>query len=99
MKTPGKILAGDARETVARPLPGASACPQLGPHPPAFRYPTAVPTRQLARKLGELLCGSMQLLGQLVEHLRGGMQIFVKTLSPHQHSSQPASKAGTRVAT
>ena len=33
----------------------------------------------------------MQLLGQLAKHLRGGMQIFVKTLPLHQlSSSQPA---------
>ena len=32
----------------------------------------------------------MWLLIQLVKHLRGGMQIFVKTLPPRQLSSLPA---------
>ena len=32
----------------------------------------------------------MRSLDQLGKHLRGGMQIFVKTLLPHQLSSLPA---------
>ena len=32
--------------------------------------------------------GDVQLPGQLNKHLRGGMQIFVKTLPPHKLSSQ-----------
>ena len=51
------------------------------------------PCQQPARQLGKSLHGSMQLLGQLVKHLRGGMQIFVKAHSLHQHSNQPASMA------
>jgi hypothetical protein len=92
-KTPGKILAGDGGETPARPLPRASAGPRPGPYLPTFCCPTAVPMRRPARQLGEQLCGSMQLLSQLAKHLRGGRQIFVKALSPHQHSSQPVSMA------
>ena len=78
-KTPGRILAGDARETPERPLLGASAGPRLGPPPLTLCCPAATLTRLSAHQLGERLHGSMQLLGQLVKHLRGGMQIFVKT--------------------
>ena len=46
-----------------------------------------------AHQLGEHLRGDVRPLGQLSKHLRGGMQIFVKTLPPHQLSSQPASMA------
>ena len=48
--------------------------------------PAQRPTHQLSRYPR----GSTWLLGQLVKHLRGGMQIFVKTLPPHQLSSLPA---------
>ena len=92
-ETPGRILAGDARETPATLVPGASPGPWLGPRPPMFRCPSAIPMRQPARELGKHLHGSLQLLGQLVKHLRGGMQTFVKTRSLHQHNSQPASMA------
>ena len=44
------------------------------------------PTHQLSRYPR----GSTWLLSQLVKDLRGGMQIFVKTLPPHQLSSLPA---------
>ena len=88
LKTLGKTLAGDANA-----LPGASAGPRPDPHLREFRCPTPVLTWRPARQLGERLRGSMQLLGQLAKHLRGGMQIFVKTLPPHQLSSQPASVA------
>ena len=46
-----------------------------------------------AHQLGEHLHGDVRPLGQLSKHLRGGMQIFVKALPPHQLSSQPASVA------
>ena len=97
-KTPGKILAGDAHDAAARPLPGPR-------QDPCRRHPrgrsqahtcqdsTAVPMQLPAQQLGEHLRGEVQPLGQLNKHLRGGMQIFVKTLPPHRLSSQLASVA------
>jgi hypothetical protein len=55
--------------------------------------PVADPAQRPTHQLSKYPRGSAWLLGQLVKHLRGGMRIFVKTLSPHQHSSQPASLA------
>ena len=100
-KTPGKILAGYDRNATARPLPGPRQGPCQG-HPrghsqahvyqgPAAPWPFR--RSQPAYQLGAHLDGSIKLLGQPGKHLRGGMQIFMKTLPPHQRSSQPASMA------
>ena len=86
----GKILAGDTHEIPARALPGASTGPKPSPHLPKLRCPAPVPTWRPAYQLGAHLCGSMRLLGQPAKHMRGGVQIFVQTLPPHQLSSLPA---------
>ena len=94
----GKILAKDTHEG----LPGTTATPRQDSfrrHPRGCSQAhicedsTAVPMQLPAHQLGEHLRGDVRPLGQLSKHLRGGMQIFVKTLPPHQLSSQPASVA------
>ena len=97
-KTPGKTPIGDDCKATARPLlgPRQNACRghQQG-HCQARITKTPPPFASSCQpnQLGRQLRGNMQLLGQLAKHLHGGMQIFVKTLPPHQLSSQPASVA------
>ena len=95
-KTPGKRLAGDDCNATARPLPGPRQDPCRGHQRGRGQAHTcegsiAVPMQLPAHQLGEHLRGDVRSLGQLSKHLRGSMQIFVKTPPPHQLSSQPAS--------
>ena len=69
---------------VAEDTCGAAARPASAKTPPSFPY--SCQPNQLSRHL----CGDMRPLGQLSKHLRGGMQIFMKTLPPCQLSSLPA---------
>ena len=64
---------------------GATARPTSAKTPPPFPYSCQL------NQLGRHLRGDARPPGQLSKHLRGGMQIFVKTLPPHQLSSQRAS--------
>ena len=91
-KTPGKPLAGDDHDAVVRPLPGPrqdSCRRHLRGRSQAHicQDSAAVPMQLPAHQLGEHLRGDMRPLGQLSNHLCGGMQIFVKALPPHQLSS------------
>ena len=52
--------------------------------------PVTAPAQRPTHQLSKYPRGSTWLLNQLVKHLRGGMQIFVKTLPPRHPSSQPA---------
>ena len=86
-ETPGKVLAGDDRDATARPLlrPRQDPCRgHLRGHGQVHvcQDSTAVPIQLPAHQLGEHLRGDVRPLGQLSKHLRGGMQIFVKTLPP-----------------
>ena len=73
---PGKALTEDASRATARPVPAKS--------PPPFTCSCQ------PNQLGRHLRGNMQLAGQLIKRLRGGMQIFVKTLPPRHLSCLPA---------
>jgi len=86
----------------ARPLPGTTTTPRQDPCQRHLRGrsqahicqdSTAIPMQLPAHQLGEHPRGNVRPLGQLNNHLHGGMQIFVKTLPPHQLSSQRASMA------
>ena len=97
-ETTGKTLAGDVHDATARPLPGPrqDSCrrhPRGRSQAHVCQDSTAVPMQLPAHQLGEHLRGDVRPLGQLSKHLRGGMQISMKTLPPHQLSSQPASVA------
>ena len=88
-ETSGKILVEDNRDVAARPLSGPWQDPCQGRQRGCGQAricqdSTTVPMH---------LRGNVQPLDQLSKHLRGGMQIFVKTLPPHKLSSQPASVA------
>ena len=72
---PGKALAKDASRATARPAPTK--------FPPSFACSCQL--NQLSRHLR----GNMQLPGQLVKCLRGGMQIFVKAPPPRHLSCLP----------
>ena len=73
---PSKALTEDASRATARPTPTKS--------PPPFAC--SYQLNQLSRHLR----GNMQLPGQLIKRLRGGMQIFVKAPPPRQLSCLPA---------
>ena len=73
---PGKALTEDASRTTARPAPAKS--------PPPFAYSCQL------NQLGWHLRGDMQLPGQIGKRLRGGMQIFVRTLPSRHLSCLPA---------
>ena len=73
---PGKALTKDASTATARPAPAKS--------PPPFACSCQ------PNQLGRHLHGNMQLPGHLIKRLRGGMQIFVKTLPPRHLSCLPA---------
>ena len=73
---PGKALAKDASRATARPTPNKL--------PPPFTCSCQ------PNQLGGHLRGNMQLPGQLIERLRGGMQIFVKAPPLHHLSCLPA---------
>ena len=94
-KTPGKILAGDDYDTAARPLPGprktlAEAMDGAAARPAPAKTPLPFPYSCQPNQLGNRLHGDVRLPSQLSKHLRGGMQIFVKTLPPRHLSSLPA---------
>ena len=94
-ETSDKILAGDDHDAPARPLsgPGQDSCqrhPRGRSQAHICQDSAVVPMQLPAHQLGEHLRGDVRPLGQLSKHLRGGMQIFVKTLPPHQLSSLPA---------
>ena len=99
-KTPGKILAEDDRNAVARPLPGPRQGPSRG-HPRGHsqarthHVSTTAPMQLSAHQLGRRVCVDMRLLSQLSTCLRGGMQIFVKALPSRHLSSLPAYMAST----
>ena len=86
---PGKALTKDASRVTARPMPIK--------RPPPFTCSCQ------PNQLGGHLRGNMQLPGQLIERLRGGMQIFVKAPPLRHLSCLPAymaprtSLAGARV--
>ena len=89
MQRPGKALAEDISRATARPASTKT--------PPPFAW--SYQPNQLGRPH---LRGNMQLPGQISKHMRGDMQIFVKTLPPCQPNSQltwryNASSAWTRV--
>ena len=73
---PGKALTKDASRATTRPAPTK--------FPPPFAC-----SRQL-NQLSRHLRGNMQLPGQLVKRLRGGMQIFMEAPPPRHHSCLPA---------
>ena len=73
---PGKALTKDASRVTARPTPTKL--------PPPFTCSCQ------PNQLGGHLRGNMQLPGQLIERLRGGMQIFVKAPPPRHLSCLPA---------
>ena len=94
-KTPGKRLAGDDCNAIARPcrapgktlaegVSGATTRPAPAKTPPPFAC-SCQPNQP-----GRHLRGNMQLPVQLSKHLRGGMQIFVKALPPRHLSCLPA---------
>ena len=75
---------------MARPLPGHPVRPRTPAGPPAGPSATKLPPPFTCscqpNQLGGHLRGNIQLLGQLIERLRGGMQIFVKA-PPLRHLS------------
>ena len=75
-RAPGKTLA----EGVSR----ATTRPALAKTPPPFACSCQ------PNQLGRHLRSNMQLPGQLIKRLCGGMQIFVKTLPPRHLSCLPA---------
>ena len=73
---PGKALTEDANRATARPAP--------------TKFPPPFACSCQPNQLGGHLHGNMQLPGQLIEHQRGGMQIFVKAPPPRHLSGLPA---------
>ena len=76
---PGKALTKDASRAAARPAPAKS--------PPPFACSCQ------PNQLGRHLRGNMQLRGQLIKRMRGGMQIFVEAPPSHHLSCLPANVA------
>ena len=94
-KTPGKILAGDDStprqdpcrapgKALAEDASGATARPAPAKSPPPFAC-SCQPNQP-----GRHLRGNMQLPGQLITRLCGGMQIFVEAPPPRHLSCLPA---------
>ena len=73
---PGEALTKDASRATARPTP--------------TKLPRPFTCSCQPNQLGGHLRGNMQLPGQLIERLRGGMQIFVKAPPPRHLSCLPA---------
>ena len=71
----GKALTKDTSRATARPMPTKL--------PPPFTCSCQ------PNQLGGHLRGNMQLPGQLIERLRGGMQIFMKAPPPRHLSCLP----------
>ena len=80
----GKTLAGPPGKTLAEDTSRAIARPALVKSPP----PLACSCQP--NQLGRHLRDKERLSSQLSKHLRGGMQIFVKTLPPRHLSCLPA---------
>ena len=76
----GKTLAGPPGKALAKDASGATAKPAPNKLPPPFTWCCQ------PNQLGRHLRGNMQLPGQLIERLRGGMQIFVKAPPPRHLS-------------
>ena len=76
----GKTLAGPPGKALAKDASGATAKPASDKLPPQFTCSCQ------PNQLGGHLHGNMQLPGQLIERLRGGMQIFVKAPPPRHLS-------------
>src|SRR3954467_12239466 len=76
----GKTLAGPPGKALAKDANGATTKPAPDRLPPPFTCSCQ------PNQLGGHLRGNMQLPGQLIERLRGGMQIFVKAPPPRHLS-------------
>ena len=98
-ETPGKVLAGDdsaPRQNPCRPHGNNLAGPpgkaltkdasRATARPTATKLPPPFTCSCQPNQLGGHLPGNMQLPGQLIERLRGGMWIFVKA-PPLRHLS------------
>ena len=79
-----KTLVGPHGKTLAKGVSGATARPAPTKSPPPFTCSCQ------PNQLGRHLRGHMQLPGQLIKRLRGGMQIFVKAPPPRHPSCLPA---------
>ena len=73
---PDKILVRPPGKALAKSVSGATARPAPTKSPPSLTCSCQ------PNQLGRHLRGNMQLLGQLIKRLRGGMQIFVKAPPP-----------------
>ena len=80
----GKTLAGPPGKALAEDASGATAKPAPDKLPPPFTCSCQ------PNQLGGHLHGNMQLPSQLIKHLRGGFQIFVKPPPPRQLSCLPS---------
>ena len=93
-QNPGKALAGDDSVPRQDPCRATRQGPRQGRqqgHCQAHtnQASTIVRMQLPAQPAGRHLRGNMQLPGQLSKRLRGGMQIFVKTLPPRHLSCLP----------
>ena len=79
----GKTLVGPPGKTLAKGVSGATARPAPTKSPPPFTCSCQ------PNQLGRHLRGDGRPLRQLSKHLRGGMQIFVKTLPPRHLTCLP----------
>ena len=79
----GNTLAGPPGKTLAKGVSGATVRP--GP----TKSPSPFTCSCQPNQLGRHLRGNERLPSQLSKDLRGGMQIFVKTLPPHHLSYMP----------
>ena len=80
----GKTLAGPPGKALTKDASRATAWPTPTKLPPPFTCSCQ------PNQLGGHLRGNMQLPGQLIEHQRGGTQIFVKAPPLHHLSCLPA---------
>ena len=80
----GETLAGPPGKALVKDVGKATAKPTSAKLPPPFTCSCQ------PNQLGGHLRGNMRLPGQLSRLLRGGMQIFVKTLPPRHLSCLPA---------
>ena len=80
----GETLAGPPGKALVKDVGKATAKPTSTKLPPLFTCSCQ------PNQLGGHLRGNMQLLGQLIERLHGGMQIFVKAPPPRHLSCLPA---------
>ena len=80
----GETLAGPPGKALAKDAGKATAKPTSTKLPPPFTCSCQ------PNQLGGHLRGNIQLPGQLIKRLRGGMQIFVKAPPPRHLSCLPA---------